>query len=206
MADMKLELNTKLKLPEKTTMNLYQPVELGVKGAKSTKDVVIKWLIIAAAVLVLVFGVGLRYWNLHVIKVQTQQAQQELEAASVQLKDYDKTKAKYDRYARGFMTADERAVETRTLIIRTVNEACGSLADVSSISIVNNQASVEIVVGNLDSVAEVRARLEDDSKIDEVRVYTADKGSSRSSSNSSNIKASLVFNYGEVISTDEEGQ
>ncbi len=205
MADKKLELNTKLKLPEKTTMNLYQPVELGVKGAKSTKDVVIKWLIIAVVVLVLVFGVGLRYWNLHVLKVQTKQAQQELETASVQLKDYNKIKTKYDRYARGFMTADEKAIETRTIIIRTINDACGSLADVSSISIVNNKVSVEIVVGNLDNVADVRESLEEDENIKDVRVYTADKGSSRDSSSGS-IKASLVFNYGKEISTEKEEQ
>ncbi|MDD4200064.1 MAG: hypothetical protein PHS19_01595 [Eubacteriales bacterium] len=190
----------KIKLPEKKTMNLYQPSYFGMSGKMGSKKIISFVLIGVLIAAFLGFGVIGRYVHLYNQKAETAELKQQTADLNAQLKDYDSVKDEYERYSKGFMNKNEKALEKKGDVISSVNMACGAFADIASIDIVNNEASVVIQVANLEDVAKVRKSLEQNPMIGEVRVYTADRKTAGRTS------ASLVFNYGEYIETEEGGQ
>lgn len=185
----------KIKLPEKNTMNLYQPSAFGKAGTMSSKNILIYIIVGVLIAAFLGFGVVGRYVHLHNQKVEAEELSRQASDINMQLSDYDDVKTEYERYSKGFMTENEKNLEKKGNIISSVNMACGAFADIASISIVNNEASVVIRVSELDDVAKVRKSLEQNPMIDEVRVYTADKKTSTNQVDG-RTSASLVFNYG----------
>ena len=192
----------KIKLPEKSTMNLYQASSFS-SGSLGGRKLAIYIIVGVLAVAFLGFGVIGRYVHLHNQKAQVEEINQQLDVVNSQLTDYDSIKSEYDRYSKGYMTDSEQKQERKSEIISAVNQSCGALADVGSISIVNNEATVEIIVSDLEDVAKVRKVLEENPMVSEVRVYTADRGETQ---NSSRVSASLLFNYGQVVDPEEGGQ
>lgn len=189
--------DTRLKLPEKRTMNLYQSAKDLTSKEQKTRNIAMILII----VLLLVTVVG-RYGLLIFKNIKLNNSKAELATLESQLTDYDQVKTEYDRYTRNFMSGDEQALETRQAFINVANQAVHGQGNIEYLSVVDNVASMRIAVKDLDNVAYVRRNLEQNPAVNDVTVYSADSRNSVSTSNAGAIVATINFTIGKQVNKE----
>lgn len=190
--------DTKLRLPEKRTMNLYQSSKELSSKEKRVKNIAAILII----VLLLVTVVG-RYGMLIYKSIRLSNSKAELATLESQLVDYDVVKAEYDRYTRNFMTSDERALETRQSFMNVANSAVGGHGRIEYFAVMDNEASIRVAVDDLDNVALIRRNLENNSAVKSVTVYNADNRKRASTSEGKAIVATINFTMGSQINGED---
>lgn len=186
--------DTKLKLPEKRTMNLYQNVK-----ETSSKEKKVKALVIVLAVIFLLVAVVGRYGLLVYKNMQLKQSNEQLAVLEEQVKDFDKVKEEYDRYAKSYLSGDENLLLERQAFINVADNAVANYGTIEYISVVNNTCAIRVAVNDLDSVADIKREIENSDNVNGATITVADN-----KSKSGNVVASIFFTMGAQIS--EEGE
>lgn len=163
--------NKEVKLPNKTTMNLYVVEN---DNAKQLPYFLVGLIFVGIfAFLFAQFLVVNRLNKLNVLQGEVNQLQQTYNAQLEYLADYNDVKEKYSRYTTVYLTADNERIVDREDIIDLINEAIGDLGYSTSFSIVDNSVNVVLVTNNQNDLASIRSNFESNSLVKSVELVSS---------------------------------
>jgi len=193
---------TKSRLPEKRTMNLYKN---GDKTKKQSRNRTI--IIIVAIVFFLVAVLG-RYGLLAYKAMKLKNAEAQLASYESQLTNYKEVKTEYDRYAKTFMSAEEKALEDRTTLIICANNCIHDYGKIQTLSITGNAATATVLINNMHDVPSIVGKFESFNDIAFVDVGTISRATSEGEEGgkSSNITLTINYGIGQQADTSQEVQ
>ena len=182
----------KIKLPEKTSMNLY------IKEKTSSRlSLVIPVAIILAIFIALFtkFAVIDRLNRLNKLQQDVNALQSQLDALNAEYADVNQVREDYRRYSGKYLKKDNSIeLRSRTEILDMVNTQIRDLGVLRTISIVDNYVSISVDCADINDVEAIRASI---SLVD----YTKDVNLSSIVKNNNRSIAAISFS---VIA--EEGQ
>lgn len=178
----------KSKYPEKTSINL----------AISDRDTGENKLpIIFFVIFIIVLMVFVKFMVIDKLSeaYQAQKEYQQMESLIGQLKegnaDYDEVKAEYSHYGNGYLNEDEKVEQDRLEIINLISKKVLPKANIGSLQISANVATLTIDNTRLSVVSEVVAVLEDSGIVDYVNVTTAGTQGEKSSA----VSATMLIHF-----------
>ena len=166
-----------IKIPSKTSMNLYQ---VETKG-NSVPGFVIGLVIVAiVAFLIAQFGVISRLNKLNALEAEVAVVRNKLDAYENEMKEYPKTKENYLRYSDAYARGAVVYVD-RISIIELLESACADLGSVSSFSISGNSVTVKAYTKTLEDFDLIKNRLDANELVTSVTPISHDDRTSNSS-------------------------
>ncbi|MGF6376143.1 hypothetical protein M2140_001214 [Clostridiales Family XIII bacterium PM5-7] len=178
----------KIKYPEKTSINLA----ISDRDAGETKLPVLFFVIF---LIVLMVFVKFMVIDKLAAANDARKAYQEMQYSIGELKEqnaiYDEVKADYSHYGNGYLNEEERIEQDRLEIINAISKKVLPKANISSLQISGNVATLTIANTRLSVVSEIVAALEDSDIVSYVNVTTAGTQNDESAS----VSASMVINF-----------
>lgn len=160
----------KTRLPQKRTMNLA----LIPNDDNNLRKVLPLAVLLAAVVLLFAkFAVTDRLAALSEARERYEQSRASLAEMNQALEEYQNVREKYVRYTDNYKDDTEYTIVDKTVIIKLVNETVSGLASVDTISAVDNEVSLEVLTSDLNNVAYIKTRLDNEPLVKSVSVYTA---------------------------------
>lgn len=160
-----------IKIPDKSTMNLYQPDRTG----NSIPGFIIGLILVGiCTVLFSQFLVIGRLNKLAAKQAEVSRVQSQLTMMQDELMDYPKVKEDYIRYSDSYAEDAEKLVDRITLISLLEN-VTKDLGSVDSISVKSNSVTIKVITNNLDKLTSIKERLEESGMVRNVTVYSAQR-------------------------------
>ena len=185
----------KVKYPSKTSLNLL----IQEKSAASNPKVQIA-IFVVFIILLLVF-VKFMVVDRLVDASRAQSAYEQMQSDIAELKtaneDYDKVREQYSHYGNGYLNEEEKAESDRAFMLNLIDEKVLSAADIQSIEISGNVATLTINDITLRTVSGIVADLEADNGVSYVQVATAGTGQDSSSLVTATFTINFVLAGGE---------
>lgn len=145
-----------IKIPNKTSMNLYQ---IETKG-NSVPGFIVGLVIVAiVAFLIAQFGVISRLNKLNALEAEVSVVRTRLDAYENEMLEYPKTKENYLRYSDAYSRGAVVYVD-RITIMELLESACADLGSFSSFSISGNSVTVKVYTKSLEDFDLIKNRLD----------------------------------------------
>lgn len=145
-----------VKLPTKTTMNLYQNADTTTKLPLLIASIITLAIV---TVLVLTLGVIKTITDLNQLQGEVDVAQTNLDAVTLKMQDYPAAKEEYIKYSDSYVT-DKVYYADRIEVLNVLEKACDGLGDVASVAINENTVTVKATTNNLSDFDTIKLRLE----------------------------------------------
>lgn len=178
----------KIKYPEKTSINL-------ALSDRDTGENKLPVLFFVIFLIVLMVFVKFMVIDKLAAANEARSAYQEMQYSIGELKEqnaiYDEVKADYSHYGNGYLNEEERIEQDRLEIINAISKKVLPKANISSLQISGNVATLTIANTRLSVVSEIVAALEDSDIVSYVNVTTAGTQNDESAS----VSASMVINF-----------
>lgn len=159
-----------VKYPTKTTMNLYVKAVEGNRLIKIVPVVVV--LALAAAALVK-YGVLDRLDRVAAERAELEGQQRQLAELEGQLAGFEEVRENYQRYTKHYQTEEEAGLIDRIALLETIDSSATGLAQVSSVAISGDSATVTVTATELTQVAKYKLQLEASDYVSSASVYNA---------------------------------
>ena len=179
------------KYPDKTSINLIvRDSEMDPK-----KRVVIMVLVAIIAALFLKFMIFDRIWAGY--EAQRDYTEMKTKIAELQIVtgDYEKVRAEYSHYGNSYANQEESVEQDRAVIMSVINSDVLSKADMQSLEVTGNVATVSIDNIRLGTVSAIVASLESEQTVSFVNVSTAGTNTNDAGS-TVQATLSITFNDG----------
>ncbi len=189
----------KIKYPDKTSINLLMPDE-GYKNSKVQIAIFIVFMIFFVAFTK--FAVIDRVKVAYDARNLYEQTQQQIDNLTEANREYESVREQYSHYGNGYLNEEEKAEIDRLDVMAMVEGAVMSKADIDSLDISENVAT--LIIGNtrLNVVSEIVENLERDSRVSYVTVSTA--GTKNSERKSQMVTATVVVNLVSTSGGEEQ--
>ena len=177
--------NKEIKLPNKTTMNLYYK-----ENAKENNVPMFIVGLVLIAICVFLFTQFLvvnRLRKLNQLQGEVAVIQSEYDTKLRYLADYDEVKENYRRYTTEYLTKDKEKVVDREKIIHLLENSVEGLGTINNYMIVDNNVSLKVITKDLETVEAIKRNLDGNSYVTDVTIYTA-------ATTNAGITSSIVFN------------
>ena len=145
-----------VKIPDKTTMNLYQ---VDTKGNNIGAFAVGLVIVAVAAFLIAQFAVIGRLNKLNKLESEVNQVQNVLIGYQNEMLEYPQVKEDYLRYSDAY-SKDSEVFLDRIKIINLLEYSCEGLGTITSYNISNNEITLRVNTKSLDDFNQIKARLD----------------------------------------------
>jgi len=160
-----------IKVPNKKSMNLYQPDFKN--NPKVIYGVGIAIILVLIAFLSKTFIVdGIQ--EIRNAKAEIAELQMQYDAYNAKIATYSELKEQYYRYSETYSKDEEQLVD-RITIMNIIEEVTNTYGSVTSTSIQGNQVSIRVVTKSLDELSLLKQCLEQNDLVTDVIVYSAQR-------------------------------
>ena len=159
-----------IKIPNKTTMNLYQ---VDKKGNSVPGFVIGLVAVGVVCILVAQFGVINRLNKLNAMQSEINAIQSQLNEYQAEMAEYPKVKEDYLRYSDAY-SRDSIVYVSRIRIMNMLEDACADLGTLVSYSISNNTITVKVNTKTLEDFDKIKMNLDSNKYVTSVTPMSHD--------------------------------